>query len=164
MISLRNLCKTFETSGGTIEVLNNISLDIKQGEIFGIIGLSGAGKSTLVRCINLLEKPTSGEIIFDGMNMTQLNSQQLLSVRQSMSMVFQSFNLLSQRTPLKNVCYPLEIANVPKAEARKRAVELLEACWFVRQTKCLSVPIVWRSKTKSCNSKGIGYKSKGSAL
>lgn len=126
MISLRNLCKTFETSGGTIEVLNNISLDIKQGEIFGIIGLSGAGKSTLVRCINLLEKPTSGEIIFDGMNMTQLNSQQLLSVRQSMSMVFQSFNLLSQRTALKNVCYPLEIANVPKAEARKRAVELLE--------------------------------------
>ncbi|HEY8421194.1 MAG TPA: ATP-binding cassette domain-containing protein [Thermoclostridium sp.] len=126
MISLRNLCKTFETSEGTIEVLKNINLDIQKGEIFGIIGLSGAGKSTLVRCINLLEKPTSGEVIFDGMRMGDLSPKELLKVRQSMSMVFQSFNLLQQRTALKNVCYPLEIAKVPKEEARKRAEELLE--------------------------------------
>jgi len=126
LISLRNLCKTFETANGPIEVLKNISLDIEKGEIFGIIGLSGAGKSTLVRCINLLEKPTSGEVFFDGMNMTALSPKELLRVRQSMGMVFQSFNLLQQRTALRNVCYPLEIARVPKEKARKRAVELLE--------------------------------------
>ncbi|AGC67077.1 D-methionine ABC transporter ATP-binding protein MetN [Thermoclostridium stercorarium subsp. stercorarium DSM 8532] len=126
MISLRNLCKTFETANGPVEVLKNIDLDIKKGEVFGIIGLSGAGKSTLVRCINLLEKPTSGEIIFDGMNLMKLSRKELLKVRQSMGMVFQSFNLLQQRTALKNVCYPLEIAHVPKDRARKKAVELLE--------------------------------------
>jgi len=126
LISLRNLSKTFETSEGKIEVLKNISLDINKGEIFGIIGLSGAGKSTLVRCINLLEKPTSGDIIFDGMNMRDLRPRELLKVRQSIGMVFQSFNLLSQRTALKNVCYPLEIARVSRVEAREKAVKLLE--------------------------------------
>lgn len=125
MISLRDLSKTFETGEGTLEVLKDINLDIRKGEIFGIIGLSGAGKSTLVRCINFLEKPTSGEVIFDGMYMSELSSRELLKVRQSMGMVFQSFNLLQQRTALKNVCYPMEIASVPKEEARKRAVELL---------------------------------------
>jgi len=120
------LSKTFETSEGKIEVLKNISLDINKGEIFGIIGLSGAGKSTLVRCINLLEKPTSGDIIFDGMNMRDLRPRELLKVRQSIGMVFQSFNLLSQRTALKNVCYPLEIARVSRVEAREKAVKLLE--------------------------------------
>lgn len=126
MISLRNLCKSFETADGTLEVLKNINLDIKKGEIFGIIGLSGAGKSTLVRCINLLEKPTSGEVIFDGMNMMELSPKELLKVRQAMGMVFQSFNLLQQRTALRNVLYPLEIAGVPKDKARKKAIELLE--------------------------------------
>lgn len=120
------MSKTFETSEGKIEVLKNISLDINKGEIFGIIGLSGAGKSTLVRCINLLEKPTSGDIIFDGMNMRDLRPRELLKVRQSIGMVFQSFNLLSQRTALKNVCYPLEIARVSRVEAREKAVKLLE--------------------------------------
>ncbi|NLM11271.1 MAG: methionine ABC transporter ATP-binding protein [Clostridiaceae bacterium] len=126
MIVLRNLCKTFDTSEGKIEVLKNINLKIKKGEIFGIIGLSGAGKSTLVRCINLLEKPASGEIIFDSMHMGDLSSKELLKVRQSMGMVFQSFNLLQQRTALRNVCYPLEIAWVPKDEARAKAIKLLE--------------------------------------
>jgi len=126
LISLRNLCKSFETADGTLEVLKNINLDIKKGEIFGIIGLSGAGKSTLVRCINLLEKPTSGEVIFDGMNMMELSPKELLKVRQAMGMVFQSFNLLQQRTALRNVLYPLEIAGVPKDKARKKAIELLE--------------------------------------
>lgn len=126
MISLRHLSKTFETAEGSFEVLKDINLDIKKGEIFGIIGLSGAGKSTLVRCINLLEKPTSGEVIFDGMNLLDLSPKELLRVRQSMGMVFQSYNLLQQRTALKNVLYPMEIARVPKDEARSRAVELLE--------------------------------------
>ena len=126
LIRLRHLTKTFETSQGNLEVLKGISLDINEGEIFGIIGLSGAGKSTLIRCINFLEKPTDGEIIFDGMNMGDLSRKELLKVRQSMGMIFQSFNLLAQRTALKNILYPLEIANVPKEEAMDRARELLE--------------------------------------
>lgn len=126
MISLEHLSKEFVTNNGNIEVLKDINLNIKQGEIFGIIGLSGAGKSTLVRCINYLEKPTDGRVIFDGKDMGTLSPKELLKVRQSMSMVFQSFNLLSQRNALRNICYPLEIAGVSKAEARERATELLK--------------------------------------
>lgn len=126
MISIRGLSKTFKTDHGSLEVLNNINLDIKKGEIFGIIGLSGAGKSTLVRCINYLEKPTDGSVIFDGMNMGTLKGKGLFKARQSIGMVFQSFNLLAQRTALKNICYPLEIAGVKKEEAREKALKLLE--------------------------------------
>lgn len=126
MIEIKHLNKVFPTAGGNLEVLRDINLHIAKGEIFGIIGLSGAGKSTLVRCINYLEKPTEGEVLFDGKAMGTLSSRELLKARQSMSMVFQSFNLLSQRNVLKNVCYPLEIAGVEKAEARQRAAEMLE--------------------------------------
>ena len=108
-----------------MEAIKDISLEIEQGEIFGIIGLSGAGKSTLVRCINFLEKPTSGKVIFDGKDLGSLKPNELLKIRHSMSMIFQGFNLLSQRTALKNICYPLEITGVPKADARRRAKELL---------------------------------------
>ena len=91
-----------------------------------LIGLSGAGKSTLVRCINLLERPTSGEVWVDGQNLTALSEKELLHVRRQIGMIFQSFNLLEQRTVLRNVCFPLEISGTPKAEARKRAAELLK--------------------------------------
>jgi D-methionine transport system ATP-binding protein len=135
LINLEHLSKVFVTSNGNVEVLEDINLNIKQGEIFGIIGLSGAGKSTLVRCINRLEKPTDGKVIFDGRDMGELSSKELLKVRQSMSMVFQSFNLLSQRNALKNVCYPLEISGVPKAEAKQRAADLLELVGLSDKTK-----------------------------
>jgi D-methionine transport system ATP-binding protein len=135
LINLEHLSKVFVTSSGNVEVLEDINLNIKQGEIFGIIGLSGAGKSTLVRCINRLEKPTDGKVIFDGRDMGELSSKELLKVRQSMSMVFQSFNLLSQRNALKNVCYPLEISGVPKAEAKQRAADLLELVGLSDKTK-----------------------------
>lgn len=126
MIEIKNLEKSFKTSYGTITALKGINLTVNDGEIFGIIGLSGAGKSTLVRCINLLERPTKGEVVLDGKSLTTLKKKELLKVRQSIGMIFQGFNLLEQRNVLKNVCYPLEIAGVKKADAEKKAKELIE--------------------------------------
>ena len=126
MIQLKNLCKTFTTDGGEVHAVQDVNLTIEDGDIFGIIGLSGAGKSTLVRCINYLEKPTSGDVVFNGVSLGSLSHKELLAKRKSMSMIFQGFNLLSQRTALKNVCYPLEISKVPKKEAREKARSLLE--------------------------------------
>ncbi len=126
MIELKNLNKTFKTSNGNIVALDGIDLTVNDGEIFGIIGLSGAGKSTLVRCINLLERPTSGEVVIDGKSLMAMSRRELLEMRRSIGMIFQGFNLLEQRTILKNVCFPLEIAGVKKEEAKKRAIELLD--------------------------------------
>lgn len=135
MIEIKNLNKTFQTATGPIVALDDISLTIEDGEIFGIIGLSGAGKSTLVRCINLLERPTSGQVILDGNDLMQLSGKELLKTRRSIGMIFQGFNLLEQRSVLKNVCYPLEIAGVKKAEAQKRAMELLELVGLADRAK-----------------------------
>ena len=126
MIELKDLCKTFNASSGVVEALKDINLTINDGEIFGIIGLSGAGKSTLVRCINLLERPTYGSVIIDGKDMTQLSRSELLQMRRSISMIFQGFNLLEQRTVLRNVTFPLEISGVKLSEAKKKALELLK--------------------------------------
>jgi D-methionine transport system ATP-binding protein len=126
IIQIQNLNKTFKSGENTVVALDNINISIERGEIFGIIGLSGAGKSTLVRCINLLEKPTSGRIIVDEQDMTKLSERELRKARQSMGMIFQGFNLLMQRTALENVCFPLELAGVPKSKAKIRAKELLE--------------------------------------
>ena len=126
IIQVQHLNKTFGTGDTAVHALEDINLDIKQGEIFGIIGLSGAGKSTLVRCMNLLERPTSGTVIVDGKEMTALSEKELRLARRDVTMIFQSFNLLMQRTCLKNVCFPMEISGVPAAQARKRAAELLE--------------------------------------
>ena len=125
MIEIRHLDKTYRTANGEIPALRDINLTIEDGEIFGIIGLSGAGKSTLVRCINLLERPTSGEVLVDGQNIMTLSQKELLQVRRQIGMIFQGFNLLEQRTVLRNICFPLEISGTPKAEAKKRAEELL---------------------------------------
>ena len=126
MIQIEHLGKTYESAAGNVEALRDINLTIEDGDIFGIIGLSGAGKSTLVRCINYLEKPTSGRVVFDGHDLNDLSKKELLKMRQQIGMIFQGFNLLSQKKALKNVCFPMEIAGVPKAEARARAGELLE--------------------------------------
>jgi spermidine/putrescine transport system ATP-binding protein len=125
LIELSHLSKTFDGADGPVEAVSDVCLTIRDGDIFGIIGLSGAGKSTLVRCINRLETPTAGEVLFDGVPMSTLTPGQLRERRRQMSMIFQSFNLLEQRTALRNVCYPLEIAGTPRAQARKRASELL---------------------------------------
>lgn len=126
MIEIRNLSKKFTTADGEVEALKDISLTIPDGEIYGIIGMSGAGKSTLVRTINMLERPTSGNVIIDGKDMGTLSDAQLREERRGITMIFQGFNLLMQRTCLKNVCFPLELAGEGKQKARARAAELLE--------------------------------------
>ena len=123
MIEIQNLSKTFPVSGGTVEALKDISLTIPDGEIYG---MSGAGKSTLVRCINMLERPTSGKVIIDGKDLGSLTQAQLREERRNITMIFQGFNLLMQRNCLKNVCFPLELAGYKKKEAVERATELLE--------------------------------------
>lgn len=126
IIRVENISKTFQANNGQVEAVKNMSFSIEKGDIFGIIGLSGAGKSTLVRCLNLLEKPTEGNIYIDGKNLMELSSKELRKERQDIGMIFQHFNLLMQRNVLDNICFPLEIAGVKKKEARKRALELLE--------------------------------------
>ena len=126
IIEIDGLRKVYADGNGTVTALDGISLSVREGEIFGIIGLSGAGKSTLVRCINLLEVPTEGSVVVDGKNLAKLGEGELLGARRKIGMIFQHFNLLQQRTALENVCFPLEIAGVKKEEARKRAGKLLE--------------------------------------
>ena len=126
MIELKKVGKVFRTANGDVEALKDIDLTVNDGEIFGIIGLSGAGKSTLVRCINMLERPTSGEVLIDGRDLSKMSRRELLATRKSIGMIFQGFNLLAQRTSLQNVCYPLEISGVSKAKAKQKALELLE--------------------------------------
>ena len=126
MIEIQHLTKTFATADGEIDALKDISLTIGDGEIYGIIGMSGAGKSTLVRSINMLERPTGGKIIIDGKDIGSLSDSQLREARRDITMIFQGFNLLMQRNCLKNVCFPMELAGVKRADAEKRAKELLE--------------------------------------
>ena len=126
IIQLKHLTKRFGGGGNEVRALEDVSIEVRAGEIFGVIGLSGAGKSTLVRCINLLERPTAGEVIVDGRDMLRLTERELRKVRQSIGMIFQSFNLLMQRTALDNICFPLELAGIPRREAVRRAGELLE--------------------------------------
>ena len=126
MIEIQHLTKTFTTAGGTTEALKDVSLTIPDGEIYGIIGMSGAGKSTLVRSINMLERPTSGKIIIDGRDMAALSEAELRAARRDITMIFQRFNLLMQRTCQRNVAFPLELAGMKRGDAMKRAAELLE--------------------------------------
>lgn len=135
MIEIKNLSKQFNTANGTVEALKNVSISIPDGDIFGIIGMSGAGKSTLVRCINMLERPTEGTVEIDGVNLCDLSEKELRSVRREVTMIFQGFNLLMQRNCLKNVCFPLELAGMNKADAKKKALELLETVGLADKAK-----------------------------
>ncbi|HLR91567.1 MAG TPA: methionine ABC transporter ATP-binding protein [Atopostipes sp.] len=126
MITLKNVKKTFSNKEQEITAVNDVSLTIEEGEIYGIIGYSGAGKSTLVRMLNGLEQPTSGEILINNQNISQMSNRKLRSTRQKVGMIFQHFNLLWSRTVKENILFPLEIANVPKVERSKRAEELIE--------------------------------------
>ena len=126
IIQILDLEKRFKSKNTEVYALQGINLTIRKGDIFGIIGQSGAGKSTLVRCINMLERPSGGSVIFEGKDMCRLGSRDLQVARRSMGMIFQQFNLLMQRTAEENVCFPLELAGVKKDDARKRAGELLE--------------------------------------
>ena len=126
MIKLVNVEKTYYSKAGDIHALNKTNLHIKEGEIFGIIGLSGAGKSTLVRCINMLERPTAGQVFVNGAEITAMNDAQLRKARQSIGMIFQHFNLLASRTVYDNIAFPLEIQGLSKVEIDKRVRPLLE--------------------------------------
>ena len=126
IIEMKQLTKTFGTGESQVNALQNVTLSVQKGEIFGIIGLSGAGKSTLVRCINLLERPDSGQVLFHGQDLMKMTDKELRAQRKKITMIFQHFNLLDQRTSLDNICFPLELVGTPKKEARKRAMELLE--------------------------------------
>jgi len=126
LIQIEHLTKIFETPSHQVLALDDVTLSINKGEIFGIIGLSGAGKSTLIRCINMLEKPTQGSIYVDGQQITSLDKRDLRCARQKIGMIFQHFNLLSSRTVFDNILFPLEIAGVPSAQAKSRVNELLD--------------------------------------
>ncbi|MGI6730499.1 MAG: methionine ABC transporter ATP-binding protein [Anaerovoracaceae bacterium] len=139
MIEIKNLSKFYSTENGEFTALHDINLTIEDGDIFGIIGMSGAGKSTLVRCINLLEKPSEGNIIIDGCDITALEGKELLKLRRKIGMVFQKFNLLMQRTILENVAFPLEVAGVDKKQRLERAEELLDIVGL--RTKANSYPV-----------------------
>ncbi len=135
IIQVQHLCKSFHTKEGQVHAAQDISFDIQKGDIFGIIGLSGAGKSTLVRCLNLLEKPDSGEVMVNGKSLISMTPKQLRAARQNIGMIFQHFNLLMQRNVLDNICFPMEIAGVPKDKARKRAMEMLETVGMTDKAK-----------------------------
>ena len=126
IIQMNNLTKTFGDGSSRVDALKHVNIAVEKGEIFGIIGLSGAGKSTLVRCINLLERPDKGEVLFHGKDLMKMSEKELRAQRKKITMIFQHFNLLDQRTSLENICFPLELVGTPKKEARKRAMELLE--------------------------------------
>ena len=127
MIELKHVSKKYDSgANGGVDALKDVSLTIEDGDIYGIIGMSGAGKSTLVRCINLLERPTEGSVVIDGVEMEKLSPAELRARRREITMIFQQFNLLMQRSCLKNICFPMELAGIKKDEAEKRARELLE--------------------------------------
>lgn len=126
IIQIQNVTKTFTGKDNQVEALKGISLDIGKGDIYGIIGMSGAGKSTLVRCLNFLERPTTGTVLVEGRDLSAMSGKELRKTRTGIAMIFQHFNLLMQRSVLDNVCFPMEIVGVKRADARKRAKELLE--------------------------------------
>ena len=126
MIELKHITKRFPTAEGEFTALQDVSLTIGDGDIFGIVGMSGAGKSTLVRCLNLLERPSEGQVVIDGEDLCAMSQKELTLRRRSISMIFQHFNLLMQRTCLDNICFPMEIGGKKGPEVKKKARELLE--------------------------------------
>lgn len=126
MIELKNVCKTYASSVQTVAAVKNVTLTINDGDIFGIIGFSGAGKSTLVRCINLLERPTSGQVLIDGRDITKFSAKELRAARKKIGMIFQHFNLMPSRTVLDNVVYALRGSGLSRAQMREKALKLLE--------------------------------------
>lgn len=135
IIQIRNVTKTYTGKDNKVEALKGINLEINKGDIFGIIGMSGAGKSTLVRCLNFLEKPTSGTVIIEDKDLSGLSEKELRKVRTQIAMIFQHFNLLMQRNVLDNVCFPLEIVGMKRKDAVKRAMELLDIVGLSEKAK-----------------------------
>lgn len=134
-ILIQDVSKTFETKDGSVQALNHVSLSIETGDIYGIIGMSGAGKSTLVRCMNFLEVPSEGKVLIDGKSLSEFSPKELRKEREKIGMIFQHFNLLMQKNVLENVCFPLYIQGKKKAEARAKALKLLEIVGLADRAK-----------------------------
>ncbi|WP_312112881.1 methionine ABC transporter ATP-binding protein [Brevibacillus reuszeri] len=126
MIKLTNVSKSFQTKKGTVHAIDDVSLEVQPGEIFGVIGYSGAGKSTLIRCVNLLESPTTGSVIINGRDVTNVSAEELLQVRRKIGMIFQGFNLLKTATVYDNIAIPLKLTDVDKKEIDKRVQKYLQ--------------------------------------
>ena len=154
MIKIKNLYKTYVSEGKTIEAVKDVTLNIKKGDIYGIIGFGGAGKSTLVRCINLLEKPTRGEIIVGGKNLISLSSKELRGERKNIGMIFQHFNLMKSRTIFENIAYPLKDSGLSKSEIKNKVIELLRLVELEDKSEAYPSQLSGGQKTKSWNSKG----------
>lgn len=134
-LEVRDISKTFHTKDGALQALDHVSFQVEKGQVFGVIGLSGAGKSTLVRCINLLERPDSGNIFLEDHDMLGLGDRELRTQRRSIGMIFQHFNLLMQRNVLDNVCFPMEIAGIRRSEAKEKATDYLRAVGLADKAK-----------------------------
>ena len=163
MIELQHLTKRFATQGGTVIALNDINLTIRDGDVYGIIGMSGAGKSTLVRCINMLERPDEGKVIVNGKQMQELNAADLRAARREITMIFQQFNLLMQRTCLRNIMFPMELAKVPGIRPRP----VPASCWSwsacpIRRTP--TGPAVGRPEAAHRHRPRAGDRPEGAAL
>lgn len=163
MIKLSKITKVFQQGNRSIQALNDVSLHVPAGQIYGVIGASGAGKSTLIRCVNLLERPTQGSVQVGGQELTALSEKELTRARRQIGMIFQHFNLLASRTVFGNVALPLELDNTPKEEIKRRVTELLiSSAWgistiAIRQTSpavknsASPSPVRWRATQKSCS-------------
>ncbi len=136
-ISINHLTKKFEVKGHTVTALNDVSLSVEKGQIYGIIGMSGAGKSTLVRSVNYLEKPTEGSVFIEGTDLASLSENELRAKRSEIGMIFQSFNLLEQKNVIDNVCFPLELKGIKRKAARDKARGLLETVGLSEKEKLI---------------------------
>lgn len=160
IIRLVNVSKRYETKDGVVTALNDINLSIERGSIYGIIGMSGAGKSTLVRCLNLLEIPTEGEVFVEGQSLTTLSEKQLRGLRQEIGMIFQHFNLLMQKNVLENVCFPLRLSGMKKREARKKARELLGVVGLADREKAYPVQLSGGQKQRVAIARALAMNPK----
>ena len=163
MIQIQHLTKRFAAAGATVVALNDINLEIQDGDIYGIIGMSGAGKSTLVRCINMLERPDEGKVIVNGREMMQLSPAELRDARREITMIFQQFNLLMQRTCLKNICFPMELAVCPKRKPQPAP----GSCWSwlaAGQGGRLPGAAFRRAKAAHCHCACPGHQPQGVAV
>ena len=152
-IKIENVSKTYSSKEGTVQALKNVSLTIRSGEIYGIIGMSGAGKSTLVRCMNFLEQPTSGNVLIKGRALGGLKEKELRKQREQIGMIFQHFNLLMQKSVLENVCFPMYIQGKKKKGSKRKSGRTSGNRRIEGKSKCISFSIIRWSKTESCNCK-----------
>ena len=160
IIQIKELSKTFPGRDNVVEALKGINLDIGKGNICGVIGMSGAGKSTLVRCLNFLEKPTSGTVLVEGKDLRDMNNAQLRKARTEIAMIFQHFNLLMQRNVIDNICFPLEIVGMKKKEARKRAAELLEVVGLSEKAKAYPAQLSGGQKQRGAIARALANNPK----